>query len=342
MEHITTIGIDLAKSVFQVCGLNKARAIQFNRRVSRKKLIATILQYPNAQLAMEACGSAHYWYRTFSALGFKVRLIPAQHVKAFSRGNKSDKNDALAIAESVFRPDIHDAQPKTLEQQDIQTLLRIRTRIQQQRKSNVVQLRSFLSEYGIVLPQGITQYEEGIHGVLEDGSNELTPVARKAIAELAEEHRHLSARVNQLEKELKALYKQILIAQELTRIRGVGPITALSIYASIGLNSTFKNARQLSAWLGLVPKQHGTGGKMRLGPISKRGNQYLRTLLIHGARSVLNWSKHRDDYLSQWAKQVAERRGKHKANVALANRTARMIWVVLNKGADALPDFYQS
>lgn len=342
MTHVTTLGIDLAKSVFQVCGLNRSRKIIFNKQLKRANLIDEVRKHPNAVIAMEACGSSHHWARTFAELGFNVRLIPAQHVKAFVRGNKNDANDALAIAESVFRPELHDVQVKTLEQQDIQTLLRIRSRYKDARRSNANQLRGLLSEYGLVMQAGIASITKELPFILEDADNKLTVIARQAMAQLLREHKHLTQEIDALDTQVKAMAYHHATAKDLMCLRGIGPVSALALFASIGSGSQFKNARQLSAWLGLVPKQHGTGGKVQLGSISKRGNVQLRVLLIHGARTVLNWADRRDDELSQWAKSVTQRRGKHKAVVAVANKTARMVWVVLNKGVEALPPHYLS
>ncbi len=337
MSNVTTLGIDLAKSVFQLCGLNQARKVVFNKKVTRANLISQVRQYPDALIAMEACGSAHHWARTFAAMGYTVRLLPTQHVKALSRGNKSDAHDALAIAETVFRPNIHAVAPKTLEQQDVQVLLRIRLRHKDLRKGNVNQIRGLLSEYGLVMPKTIVQFERHVPSILEDAENGLTFIARTALNELYQEHCRLSKKIQQAELDLKKIAQSNPVAVQLMQLRGIGAITSLALYACIGTGEQFKNARQLSAWLGLVPKQHGTGGITRLGSISKRGNAYLRVLLIHGARSVMNWMKAKDDDLSLWVKKLVQRRGKHKAMVALANKTARMIWVVLHRGVDALP-----
>ena len=302
-------------------------------------------QHQNALIAMEACGSSHHWARTFSEMGFGVRLIPAQHVKAFVRGNK---NDALAIAESVFRLDLHDVQIKTLEQQDFQTLLRIRTRYKDSRKANANQLRGLLSEYGHVMKTGFasiileTSFEtrkstqllniskksrkvfitlvcscireinasmhktnevtshfltslsisisctsfsrstevsriiEKLPFILEDAENGLTPIARQSIAKLLAEHRRLSKEITAFDAQIKSIAHQHHTTRKLMRLRGVGSVSALALYASVGNGSQFKNARQLSAWLGLVPKQYGTGGKVQLGGISKRCNSQLR------------------------------------------------------------------
>jgi transposase len=342
MSNITTLGIDLAKPVFQLCGSNQAQKVIFNKQVKRARLLDEIRKHPNAVIAMEACGSAHHWSRTLTEMGFKVRLIPAQHVKALVRGNKNDAADALAIAEAVFRPNIHDVEPKTLEQQDIQLLLRIRTKIKDQRKQNACQRRSLLSEYGVIFPVGLANLDRAVPELLEDAENGLTPIARKALHEQLLTHQTLSKKVNEADKQLAVMASNHDIAKQLMRLRGIGSITAPALYACIGKGRQFKNARQLSAWLGLVPKQYGTGGVIHLGGISKRGNSYLRTLLIHGARTVFNWAKKRDDTLSVWATSVAQRRGKHKAIVAVANKTARMVWVVLHKGVPALPEHYVS
>ncbi len=298
--------------------------------------------HPKAIVAMEACGSSNHWHRELTKLGFKVRVIPTQHVKALLQGNKNDANDALAVAESVFRPNIHDVAVKSIEQQDIQTLLRIRASNKDNRVSNSNQIRGLLAEYGVVIPVGFASLKRQLPLILEDAENSLTPISRSAIHGLYLEHPCLCEVIKVLDKQLETLIDVYPLAKRLLCLRGIGPITALSLYAAIGNGSQFKNARQLSAWLGLVPKQYGTGGRVQLSGISKRGNSQLRFLLVHGARAVLNWAKKREDTLSCWAKSVALRRGKHKAIVAVANKTARMVWVALNKGTDALPAHYLS
>lgn len=342
MSNINVIGIDLAKNIFQLCGLNQANKVQFNRAVKRGRLIDTIRQFPNSIIAMEACGSAHHWARVFSTLGYTVRLIPAQHVKSFCRGNKNDSNDALAIAECALRPNLHLVQIKTVEQQDYQTLLRIRARQKELRTAVINQTRGLLAEYGIVLPKTVAAFKNGIPDVLEDSENGLSSIARNALRLLYADYQAITNKLTLLDDQLDGIAKAHPVINSLTRIRGIGPITAVAIFACIGSGCQFKNARQLAAWIGLVPKHSGTGGKVRLGSMSKRGNQYLRLLLIHGARTVMNWMKEKTDSLSLWARQLIQRRGKHKAMVAVANKTARMVWVVLRKGIDALPPHYLS
>ena len=342
MSNITLIGIDIAKDVFQLCGLNRANKVQFNKSVKRNRLLQTIQEYPSAVLAIEACSSSHYWARLFRDSGFVVRLIPAQFVKSFTRGNKNDALDALAIAECALRPNLNPVQIKTLEQQDYQTLLRIRSRQKELRTATINQVRGTLAEYGIVLSRTVSAFRKGIPGVLEDRENELTPIARSAIEALYVEYQHYTDRISALDTELEQIARNHPIMTKLLRLRGIGPITAVALYASLGCGQQFRNARQLAAWIGLVPKQFGTGGKVKLGSMSKRGNQYLRVLLIHGARTVMNWMKDKVDGLSLWIKQLVERRGKHKAMVAVANKTARMVWVVLNRGIENVPPYYLS
>lgn len=342
MNNITLIGLDLAKNIFQVCGLNKAGKVQFNRKVKRRDLMACLLSYPNALVAMEACGTSHYWARRLIAQNIQVKLLPAQHVKAFTRGNKNDSNDALAIAEAASRPQLHEVAVKTLAQQDIQTLLRIRTRHKSARKDIVNQLRGLLSEYGIVLPTGIDQIDKQIPSVLEDAENGLSFIAREAIHGLYQEYRALSLRLASDEKRLAVLVKENPLCQMLMRFRGIGIITAFALFCSVGDPRSFKNGRQFAAWLGLVPKHTGTGGKVVLGSMSKRGSAYLRTLLIHGARTIAQWLGKHDDPFSQWAKDLIARRGKHKSIIAIANKNARHIWVALTKGIDYVPGYYLS
>ena len=231
---------------------------------------------------------------------------------------------------------------KSIEQQDIQTLLRIRASNKENRVANSNQIRGLLAEYGIVIPIGFASLKRKLPLILEDAENSLTPLSRGAINGLYLEHQRLCEVIKELDNQLKGLIEVYPLAKRLLCLRGIGPITALALYAAIGNASHFKNARHLSAWLGLVPKQVGTGGRIQLSGISKRGNTQLRFLLVHGARAVFNWSKKREDPLSCWAKSVALRRGKHKAIVAVANKTARMVWVALNKGTDALPPHYLS
>ena len=342
MSNITVLGIDIAKDVFQLCGLNQANKVQFNQSVKRRYLLQTVLRYEGAVIAMEACGSAHYWGRLFRDHGYKVLLIPAQFVKSFSRGNKTDALDALAIAESSSRPGLHCVPIKTEEQQDYQALLRYRARQQSLAISAMNQARGILSEYGVVFPKGVAWFKKRIPEILEETGNGLTPTVRPMIQSLYEEYHLYADRIARIDRELKQRVSAHGVMGQLCRLRGIGPITAVTLFSSIGTGHQFNDARQLSAWIGLVPRQYGTGGKVKLGSVTKRGNPYLRALMIHGARSVMTWMKKKVDGLSLWAKQLVDRRGKHKTIVAVANKTARMVWVVLHRGIDKVPAHYLS
>lgn len=342
MSNVITIGLDLAKSVFQVCGLNRAGKVEFNRQVKRKQLMACLIAHPQALIAMEACGSAHYWGRRLEAAGLSVKLIPAQHVKAFTRGNKNDANDALGIAEAASRPNLHPVSVKSIAQQDIQTLMRIRIRHQHARTDAVNQLRGLLSEYGIVIPQGIKHIERRLPAILEDAENGLTAIAREGFYTLYQDYLSLSEQLANAEKTLERLAKANPRCRMLMRFRGVGVMTSLALFSAVGDPASFKNGRQFSAWLGLTPKHAGTGGKVVMGAMSKRGSSYLRTLLIHGARTVSRWLGKHDDPFSQWASAVVARRGKHKAIVAMANKNARLIGVALTKGIEFVPSYHLS
>jgi transposase len=342
MKHVTTIGIDLAKKVFQLCGTDRRYKLVFNRAVRRGQLLAVVREYPDALFVMEACATSHYWARTLTAMGLNVVLIPAQHVKAFTRGNKNDAKDALAIAEAAHRPGMHGVPVKSCRQQDMQTLLRIRSGYVASRTALVNQVRGLLAEYGVVMPRGVGRFRQALPAVLADAENGLTPRVRAAMGIQYQAFLEFCDRIRGADGELREVVAQDPICRRLVRLRGIGPMTAVALYASVGGATQFRNGRQFAAWLGLVPKHTGTGGKVTLGPMSKRGDRALRTLLVHGARSVLTWAHRRDDEFSRWALAVAQRRGKHKATVAIANKTARMVWVALTRGLDALPRHHLS
>jgi transposase len=336
VSNITLIGVDLAKNVIQICGLNRAGKVVFNHKVTRHKLLPSLLEHPEALIALEACGSSQYWARELIKRGMRVKLIPAQHVKAFVRGNKNDAHDALAIAEASQRPQLHEVGVKSLEQQDIQTLLRIRMRYKNSRTECVNQTRGLLGEYGIVMAKGIQNLDRCIPGILEDATNALTPLARQAIAQLYQDYSTLSQHIIASDKQLAQLANTFPLCRALMQLRGVGPITAMALFASVNNPQQFRNGRQFAAWLGLVPRQFGTGGNVTLGAISKRGSSYLRTLLIHGARTVMRWLDKHDDAFSQWSKQLIARRGKHKAIVAMANKIARHAWIAMTQGIECV------
>jgi len=288
-------------------------------------------------VVMESCYSANYWGREFEAMGHTVRLVPAQHVKPFVRGNKNDANDALAIAEAARRPRIRFVPVKTVAQQEVQILHRIRARHVRNRTALVNQLRGLLSEYGVITAKGRTKLMAALPGMLEDAGNALTPVARRVVCELYEELRDLDARVMQDTQAIKAQVNDDDACQRLQAIPGFGPLLASATVAAVGNGHQFARARELAAWVGLTPKQFASGEKSYQAGITKRGDRYLRTLYIHAARALYYRSKDRDQPLIQWTERIAARRGRYKAVVALAHKLARVAWVVLARGEDYRP-----
>jgi transposase len=283
-------------------------------------------------IAMEACGGANYWARELIALGHEVKLIAPQYVKPYVKGNKNDYNDAEAIAEAAQRPNMRFVPIKTVEQQDIANFHRQRERVKKERTALVNQIRGLLAEYGLVINKGVAAVRKRLPEILEDAENGLTARSRELFAELFEELLTLEQRFEQCGRRITALNQDHEVCQRLDEILGIGPITASAIYAAAGDGKEFVNGRHFSAWLGLVPGQHSTGGKTVLLGISKRGNTYLRTLFIHGARAVLRYSADKQDRFSRWAQAVLARRGHNKACVAVANKMARMAWVIMAKG----------
>jgi len=281
---------------------------------------------------MEACGGANYWARELVALGHEVKLIAPQYVKPYVKGNKNDYNDAEAIAEAAQRPSMRFVPIKNIEQQDIQNIHRQRERLKKERTALVNQIRGLLAEYGVIINRGVASVRRDLPLILEDASNGLTLMARELFAELLDELCTLDQRMNRCEQRIKAANKENELCQRLDEVLGIGPITASALYAAGGDGGDFTNGRHFSAWLGLVPGQHSSGGKAVLLGISKRGNSYLRTLLIHGARAVLRYSAGKTDRFSCWAQALLERRGHNRACVAVANKLARMAWVVMAKG----------
>ena len=329
---ITTIGLDIAKSVFHFYAVNKIGKLIKKKQLKRKQVLSYMAKLEPCLIVMEACGGANYWAREFIALGHEVKLIAPQYVKAYVKGNKNDYNDAEAIAEAAQRPNMRFVPIKSIEQQDIQNFHRHRERIKKERTALVNQVRGLLAEYGIVINKGVVAVRKDLPVVLGDGENGLTTLARELFAGQLEELRVLDERFSQCEQQIKLMNRNNEVCQRLDEILGIGPITASATYAAAGDGKDFVNGRHFSAWLGLVPGQHSSGGKTVLLGISKRGNAYLRTLYIHGARAVLRHSENKTDRFSRWAQAVLARRGHNKACVAVANKMARMAWVMMAKG----------
>ena len=329
---VSIISIDLAKNVFQVGGFNRARKIKFNRRLSRARFPRFMAQQPPTRVVMEATASAHYWGRVLGRMGHQVELLPPQHVKAFCRIHKSDGHDVVAIAEAADRPGLHPVPIKTVAQQDLQLLQRQRDRLVRRRTQAINQMRGFAREYGVFFPKGRHPVMAALPEALESADNELSPIARSVLADLYVEVRALDDRIDQLKQQVQELVSPLEDYQQLLKVPGFGPvITAAFVAAGVG-RGQFRNGRQCSAWLGLVPRQHGSGDRMTLLGITKNGDRCLRTLLIHGARAVVRWAvaRQRDDALGRWVRRLVDRRGYNRTVVALANKMARIGWAVLN------------
>lgn len=327
--QVTLIGIDLAKNVFQVCGVNQAGSPVFNKQVSRTQLPILLAQYPNVDIAMEACSGSNYWGRTFKTAQRKTLLIPPQYVKPFVKGNKNDRNDAFAITEAARRPELKCVTPKTLEQTDIQFAHSVKQRYVANRTALINQIRGCMSEYGIVVTQGKDTLRTALPTILEDADNELTAKARHYLAALLDEWRELDIFIKHDDQEIKRHARAHEPIQRLTTVRGVAEQTASALFTYAGDGSGYRNGRQFAASLGLVPKEHSSGGKQHFGGITKRGNPYIRCLLTQCAWSVIRHRTGATDKLSIFASQLIERRGVHKAAIAVANKIARIAWAML-------------
>lgn len=329
MDEITMIGIDLAKSVFQLHGVDERGVCRLRKTVRRRQLLAQLAQLPASLVAMEACASAHHWGRQISALGHTVRLIPPQYVKPFVHGNKTDRNDAEAICEAAQRPRMHFVAVKSVEQQQILTLHRIRALLVKQRTALANHLRGLLGEFGYAWPKGLATLRQRLPALLDEPHSELPPLLRQALRAQYEHLCDLDRQVRASTTTLEHLSRELPRCQPLLQHRGVGALTATAVAAELPDPSLFRNGRQFAASLGLVPRQLSTGGQPLLLGISKRGNVYLRTLLTHGARAVVRTAAGKSDPFSQWINALLARRGHNKTVIAVANKTARHLWATL-------------
>jgi transposase len=282
-------------------------------------------------VGLEASGGSHYWFRVLSQSGHTVRLIAPQFVKPYVKSQKNDANDAEAICEAVSRPSMRFVPAKSIAQQDLQCLHRVRSRLIGCRTQLVNQVRGLLAEYGIVLPQHIGQLRRHLPALLEDAGNELTTATRCLFSSLYEELAELEAKIASADGRIESAFRENSECQRIAAVEGIGPVTATAVVAAMSDGRAFRNGRQFSAWLGLVPRQHSSGGKARLLGISKRGDPYLRTLLIHGARSVVYRAKTKTDRRSRWINNKQQRLGTAKACVAVANKNARILWSLIAK-----------
>ena len=331
MTKHNLISIDIAKNIFQLCGMTEHQKITFNKPLKRQDLAEFMSRQAPTNIAMEACYSSHYWARRFIDMGHRVKILPAQHVSPFVRGNKSDRNDAVAIAEAACRPNILPVPVKSVEQQDIQCLHRLRERYIAHRTGLINQTRGLLSEYGIVAPKGHKAFCQLLRQISDPQDQTLSALLKTQLNQIADEYYAHTHRIDDITEQLSILAKKHPLCRLLLTIPGIGVINATAIYSAIGNGAQFRNAREFAVWLGLTPKQSSSGESFKSAGITKRGNRYLRKQLVHGARSALTRSKNKTDNLNRWAHQLVARRGLHKACVAMAARMARLAWIILQR-----------
>lgn len=332
MSKISIIGIDLAKSVFQLHGNDTLGHTRLVKKLKRKELLTTLSLQSKCLVAIEACSGSHYWARKITELGHEVKIIAPQYVKPFVQVHKNDARDAQAIAEAAARPAMPSVAQKSVEQLDLQALHRIRERLVKEKTAISNELRGLLAEMGMVLAQGHKSIRTDLLDILEDASNELSVRGRRLIQDLREQWLEREERIKQYDSELKAIAKDSAVCQRLLTIPGVGPVNATLLYSHAGDSKNYKTARHFSASLGLVPKQNASGGKEKLLGISKQGNKHVRKQLVHGARAAYRVLSQGDgdSHLAKWVRRME---GKHpnKIIVGLANKLARIVWAVMSK-----------
>lgn len=327
----TVFGVDLAKHVFHVVGLNQANKVVLKKKLTRKNFLAFFHQQPLSIIAMEACGSAHHWARELQKIGHEVKLLPAKEVRPFVAGGKNDYNDATAIAEAQNRPTVYPVRIRSIEEQSMQALERFRELAVGQRTSQANQIRGLLAEFGLIVPKGLAALRRSLPEILEDAENGLTSEFRTYLNRAYLHLLELDEEVAFYQHHLKIAAKTNDATQRLMTIPGIGPVVAVALVGALGDGKQFNRGRDVSAFLGLVPRQHTTGDNPRLLSITKHGNRAVRSLLVHGARSVIRHANHKSDRLNRWASALVDRRGHNKATVALANKLARIAWAVLVK-----------
>ena len=338
---LSRVGVDLAKNVYQLHGVDRSGKTMLKRRLKRHQWFKVLLDKtePDCVIGMEACASAHHWGRQLQARGYTVKLIPPQFVKPYVKSNKSDAKDAEAICEAMSRPNMRFVTVKRVEQQDIQATHRIRAELMTQRTAKANQIRGLVGEYGLVAPKRLSSLRAAIPCWLEDAENGLTGDFRALLQGVWNDLLGLDDRVCEMDKLIKRLADNNEDCVRLQQLRGIGPMTSTAMIASVGDARQYHKGRQMAAAIGITPKQHSSGDKHRLLGISKRGDVYLRTLMIHGARAVVARAKYKDDRLSVWMTNIANKKHPNVAAVALANKTARMAWAMLRNETDYDPDY---
>lgn len=332
MTSIELLGVDLAKNIFQLWGTDLAGNCVLQRRVRRESLLEIIGALPPCRIGIEACTGAFFWQRRFEALGHEVKIIAPQYVKPFVKRQKNDLNDAEAICTALRQPNMRFVPKKTIEQQDIQSLHRARRRLVNHRTALVSQMRGILLDRGIAFAKSIGRARRVIPQIVADRDNDLTELCREMLGTLLAFLHEIDSRIHEFDRRIDGLFREIEACRRIARVRGVGPKIATAVIAAVGDGREFKNGRHMAAWLGLVPRQHSSGDRRILMGISKRGDQHLRTLLVHGARAVVRTAANKTDPFSGWLNALKERRGMNRATVAVANKNARIIWALLRHG----------
>lgn len=332
--QITTIGLDLAKRVFQVHGVDASGKVSVRRKLQRSEVAAFFAALPRCLVGIEACATAHHWARLIGAAGHEVRLIPPSYVKPYVRPSKTDAADAEAICEAVGRPNMRFVPVKSAAQQAALLHHRARDLLVRQRTMLINALRGHLAEFGIVAPAGRHRIPDLLTLLHDAGNEELPALAREALRSLAAELHHLERRIEAIEAVIVREHKANTVSRRLASIPGIGPITASAIAATIADPSTFQSGRELAAWIGLVPRQHSSGGKPKLGRVSKQGDRYLRRLLTVGATSVMRRLPGKTDGHSAWIRALLDRRPFRLVSLAVANKMARIAWAVMVRQED--------
>jgi transposase len=337
--NITTVGIDLAKNVFQIHAVDAQGKKLVNKPLKRDQMAAFFVNLPPCLIGMEACGSSHHWARKLASFGHTVKLMAPQFVKPYVKSNKNDAADAQAICEAVARPNMRFVAVKNIEQQSVLSLHRVRQGFVKERTAQANQIRGLMAEFGLIIPQGIAHITARVPELLEDADNELTGSFRHLVDRLMLHFKELDKQVKEFDGQIKAWHQSNELSRKLEKIPGIGPITASALVATMGDAKNFDNGRQVAAWLGLVPRQHSSGGKNILLGISKRGDSYVRTLLIHGARAVISAAQRNGKQAEGWLGNLLSRRHKNVAAVALANKNARTVWALLANGKEFEADY---
>lgn len=338
MDKITTVGLDLAKQIIQIHAVDAAGRVVLRKAVRRERRLALLLRFPRCQVGMDACSGAHHWARELAKLGHEPKIMAAEFVRPFrkSLAAKNDANDAEAVCTAMLQPNMRFVAVKTVEQQGLLCLHRVRQGWMEERTALINRLRGLLAEFGVVLPQSATALHRALPTLIAEHEDRLPAHAQRCVQELIDHLRTLAARITTFDREIGQHAQSNDAAQRVAALTGIGPSTASAIVATVGNASDYRNGRQFAACLGIVPRQFSSGGKTRLGRITKRGNAYLRTLLIQGARSAMQAALRRPptqrDRISAWIVQLAQRVGYHKALVAIANKHARIVWALLARG----------